>query len=57
VTVSGELGLSPHVRREFRPTGARLVALTRDGRLQGFGRRFEEPPAPLEGLPGRIVVP
>lgn len=55
--VSGELGAPPHIRRDFRPTGARLVALTRDGRLQGFGARFEAPPAPPDALPGQVVVP
>ncbi|MDH4063593.1 MAG: PQQ-binding-like beta-propeller repeat protein [Acidobacteriota bacterium] len=57
VAVSGELGTSPHVRLDVRPTAPRLVALTRDGRLQGFGARYEAPPAPLETLPGQPVVP
>jgi hypothetical protein len=37
------------------PTGARLVTTTRDGRLHGFGDRFEPAPAPLETLPGTPV--
>ncbi len=57
MSVSGELGVSPHIRQAFRPTGARLVTLTRDGRLQGFGARFEAPPAPLDALPGQVVAP
>lgn len=57
VNASGELSTPPHLR-DGRPTGARLVALTRDGRLQGFGQRIEAPPAALPlPLPGLAVVP
>ncbi|MCC7179117.1 MAG: PQQ-binding-like beta-propeller repeat protein [Acidobacteria bacterium] len=57
IPASGELSAAPHLRPLARPTGARLVALTRDGRLQGFGERFEAPPAPLDALPGVPVPP
>jgi outer membrane protein assembly factor BamB len=54
---SGEISASPYLRHEARPTAATLIAITRDGRMQGFGRRFEDPPAPLGPLPGQTVVP
>lgn len=57
IPASGELSTAPHLRPQARPTGARLVAMTRDGRLQGFGERFEAPPAALETLPGATVPP
>lgn len=57
IPASGELSTAPHVRTGPRPTGARLVAMTRDGRLQGFGERFEAPPAALDALPGVAVPP
>jgi outer membrane protein assembly factor BamB len=57
IAASGELSTSPYLRFQARPTGARLVAVTRDGRMQGFGERFEAPPAPLENLPGVAVPP
>jgi eukaryotic-like serine/threonine-protein kinase len=57
LNASGELSTPPHLR-DGRPMGARLVALTRDGRLQGFGVRVEEPPVALTlPLPGQSVVP
>jgi len=57
IGVSGELSAAPHLRLQARPTGARVVAMTRDGRLQGFGVRFEAPPAALDTLPGVAVPP
>lgn len=57
IAVSGELSAAPHLRLQTRPTGPRVVAVTRDGRLQGFGVRFEEPPAAVEALPGVAVPP
>jgi outer membrane protein assembly factor BamB len=57
VTVSGEMRSAPHLRVDGRPTSPRLVALTLDGRMQGFGWRYEEPPARLEALPGQAVTP
>jgi outer membrane protein assembly factor BamB len=57
VTVSGEMRSAPHLRVDGRPTSPRLVAITLDGRMQGFGWRYEEPPAPLQALPGQTVTP
>jgi outer membrane protein assembly factor BamB len=57
VTVSGEMSAAPHLRTDGRPTSPRLVAITLDGRMQGFGFRYEEPPAPLSALPGPAVPP
>ena len=57
VTVAGEMRSAPHLRVDGRPTSPRLVAITLDGRMQGFGWRYEEPPAPMEALPGQIVTP
>lgn len=55
--VSGEMSAPPHLHAAVRATGARLITLTRDGRLQGHAPRIEEAPAPLEALPGQAVVP
>jgi len=57
VTVSGEMRSAPHLRADGRPTSPRLIALTLDGRLQGFGWRYEDPPEPLQSLPGETVTP
>jgi outer membrane protein assembly factor BamB len=57
VAASGEISGAPHIRLHARPTGAYVVALARDGRMQGFGVRFEEAPARLAALPGRPVSP
>ena len=57
VTVAGEMRSAPHLRVDGRPTSPRLVAITLDGRMQGFGWRYEEPPAPLAALPGQVVEP
>ena len=40
-----------------RPTSPRLVAVTLDGRMQGFGWRYEEPPARLAAAAGAGGVP
>jgi outer membrane protein assembly factor BamB len=48
----GELGGAPFVRESARPTAPRLIALSREGALQGFAPRIEPPPAPLGELPG-----
>jgi outer membrane protein assembly factor BamB len=54
---SGEIGAAPLVRFGVRPTAARLVTISRDGHLQGFGLRYEPRPAPLDALPGAAAVP
>jgi outer membrane protein assembly factor BamB len=48
----GELGTAPFLRDHPRPTAPRLIALSREGALQGFAPRIEPPPAPLAELPG-----
>jgi outer membrane protein assembly factor BamB len=54
---SGEIGAAPQVRLDVRPTAARLITISRDGHLQGFGLRFEPRPAPIDVLPGAAAVP
>ena len=51
----GELGGVPFLRDTPRPTAPRLVAMSREGALQGFAARFEPPLAPLGELPGVAV--
>ena len=51
----GELGGVPFLRATSRPTAPRLVAMSREGSLQGFAARFEPPLAPLGTLPGIAV--
>ena len=48
----GELGGLPFLRDSARPTAPRLIAMSREGTLQGFAPRFEPPPAALAELPG-----
>ena len=48
----GELGSVPFLRDRPRPTAPRLVAMSREGALQGFAARFEPPLAPLKAFPG-----
>jgi outer membrane protein assembly factor BamB len=52
----GELSGIPFLRESSRPTAPRLVAMSREGALQGFSQRFEPPPAPLPELPGIKVT-
>jgi outer membrane protein assembly factor BamB len=54
---AGEIGLQPYVRRDARQTLPQLITVTRDGQLQGFGRRYEPVPQPLAELPGLPAVP
>ncbi len=56
VTAAGEAGASPHVRPHARATGARLITITLDGRIQAFGPRIEPALAPLDALPGNPVA-
>jgi outer membrane protein assembly factor BamB len=51
----GELGAAPFLREQARPTSPRLIAISREGALQGFAPRVEPPPAPLAELPGTKV--
>jgi outer membrane protein assembly factor BamB len=57
VTVAGEMRSAPHLRVDGRPTSPRLVAITLDGKMQGFGWRYEAPPTPVQALPGQVVTP
>lgn len=56
MAAAGEPGARPHLRRGGRTTGARLVAVTLDGRVQAFGPRVEPLPAPLGMLPGAEIA-
>jgi outer membrane protein assembly factor BamB len=51
----GELGGAPFLREHARATSTRLVAMSREGALQGFAARVEPPLAPLTELPGTRV--
>ena len=55
IRVVGELGGLPFLRESARPTAPRLVAMSREGALQGFAARIEPPPAPLAEMPGIVV--
>jgi outer membrane protein assembly factor BamB len=54
---AGEIGLQPYVRRDVRQTLPQLITVSRDGQLQGFGRRFEPVPQLLPALIGAPAVP
>jgi outer membrane protein assembly factor BamB len=55
IRAATELGGAPFLRTNARATATRLVAISREGNLQGFAARFEQPPAPLPALPGARV--
>lgn len=57
LTAAGEIGAQPYLRPVTRQTAPRLITVSRDGKLQGFGLRYELPPAPLADLPGSPAVP
>ena len=50
INAAGETAAQPYVREGLRSTGARLITVSRDGQLQGFGLRFEPPPRPFHLL-------
>jgi len=54
---AGEIGQQPYVRRDVRLTLPQLITVSREGQLQGFGRRFEPVPQPLAELPGLPATP
>ncbi len=54
---AGEIGLQPYVRRDVRVTQPRLITVSREGQLQGFGRRYEPIPQLVAELPGSPAVP
>ena len=51
-TAAGEIGVQPYVRLDVRQTSPQLITVSREGQLQGFGRRFEPIPQLLTELPG-----
>jgi len=57
IKAAGEIGSQPFLRADSRATAARLITVSRDGLLQGFGLRFEAPPALLDVLPGERAAP
>jgi outer membrane protein assembly factor BamB len=56
IKAAGEQGSVPFLRDSVRPTATRLVAVSRDGMLQGFAARYEPPPVAFDTLPGSIKV-
>jgi outer membrane protein assembly factor BamB len=52
IRATGEISGAPFLRENVRPTSPRLIAMSREGALQGFAPRVEPPPAPLSALPG-----
>ena len=56
-TAAGEIGLQPHVRRDVRQTLPQVITVSREGQLQGFGRRYEPVPQLLPELFGLPSTP
>jgi outer membrane protein assembly factor BamB len=56
-TAAGEIGVQPHVRLNMRQTSPQLITVSREGQLQGFGRRYEPVPQLLAELPGLPAAP
>ena len=56
-TAAGEIGVQPYVRLNVRQTSPQLITVTREGQLQGFGRRYEPVPQLLTELPGLPAMP
>lgn len=56
-TAAGEIGQQPYVRRDVRATQPQLITVSREGQLQGFGRRYEPLPQAFAELPGLPSVP
>jgi len=55
---AGEIGAQPFIRTATRVTAPQLITVSREGQLQGFGRRFEPPPQQLQiPLLGAAAVP
>lgn len=52
IRAAGELAGVPFIRDTPRQTSPRLIAMSREGSLQGFAPRIEPPAAPLGELPG-----
>ena len=47
VRAAGEVGAQPFFRAGAKQTSPQLITVSREGHLQGFGRRFEPPPQAL----------
>jgi outer membrane protein assembly factor BamB len=56
-TAAGEIGVQPYVRFNVRQTLPQLITVSREGQLQGFGRRYEPVPQLLTELPGLTSTP
>jgi len=56
IKAAGEVGGVPFLRETPRPTAPRLIAMSREGSLQGFAPRHEPPPTPLDSLPGGTKI-
>lgn len=54
---AGEIGLQPYVRRDVPQTMPLLITVSREGQLQGFGRRFEPAPQLLPEMIGTQTTP
>jgi len=48
VRAAGEIGAQPFMRTGTRLTAPQLITVSREGQLQGFGRRFEPVPQQLQ---------
>lgn len=58
VRAAGEIGTQPFFRASARLVSPSVIAVSREGQLQGFGRRFEPPPQALPvPLPGAPALP
>ena len=53
IRAAGETGGVPFIREGARLTSPLLIAMSREGALQGFAPRIEPLPAPLSVLPGQ----
>ncbi len=57
IEAAGETAAQPHVRQTSRTSGARLITVSRDGQLQGFGLQYEAPPGRLKMPLGAPALP
>lgn len=57
VRAAGEIGVQPHLRSGVKITYPRLITVSREGQLQGFGRRIEPLPQLMDVLPGSPAIP
>lgn len=56
IRAAGELGGAPFLREMARPTAPRLIAISREGTLQGFAPRIDPVPEAVGELPGVKVA-